>query len=207
MEFLHTLKDWLDPKMLIEQFGYIGLFSIVFAESGLFFGFFLPGDSLLIIAGVLAATGLLKIGYLLPLVFIAAILGDQVGYFTGHKLGRRFFNRDKGWLFHKSRISEAEAFFKKHGNKTIVLARFVPIVRTFAPIVAGIGSMPYPVFLAYNLLGGALWGVGLLLVGYFLGTSIPDIDKYIHYILGGIVIVSLVPVAIHILPKKSAKKE
>lgn len=195
---MELLTQWLDPKLLLEQFGYIGLFAIVFAESGLFFGFFLPGDSLLLIAGILAATGYLKIGILLPLIFVAAFLGDQVGYFTGKQFGRRFFARDSGWLFHKDRITDAEAFFDKHGKKTIVLARFVPIVRTFAPIVAGIANMPYGTFVGYNFVGALVWGIGITMAGYLLG-GIPGIDKYLHYLIGAIIVGSVVPVIGHAL--------
>lgn len=204
MEFLIELKHAIDPKVLLEQFGYWGLFLIVFAESGLFFGFFLPGDSLLLIAGVLAATGLLNIWILIPLIFIAAILGDQVGYWTGHKFGRRLFNREDSWLFHKDHVKKSEAFFAQHGNKTIILARFVPIVRTFAPIVAGIANMHYSTFLTYNIIGAVIWGIGITVAGYLLG-NIPNIDKYLHIVIGVIILASLIPVISHIRPKKHKK--
>lgn len=202
MEWITALKDAIDPKLLIEQFGYIGIFTIIFAESGLFFGFFLPGDSLLLIAGVLAAAGLLNIWVLIPLIFIAAVLGDQVGYWMGNKYGRKLFKREDSWLFRKEHVEQSEEFFAKHGARTIILARFVPIVRTFAPIIAGVGDMKYSTFLTYNLIGGMLWGIGITLAGYLLGTSVPNIDKYIHYIVGVIIVLSVIPVAIHIFGKK-----
>lgn len=205
MELLTSLKNVIDPKQLIENFGYIGIFLIVFAESGLFFGFFFPGDSLLLVAGVLAAAGLLNIWILIPLIFLAAILGDQVGYWTGHTFGRRLFKRDDSWLFHKDHVTRSEEFFDRHGNKTILLARFVPIVRTFAPIIAGIGSMRYSTFLTYNLLGGVLWGIGVTLVGYLLGNSVPNIDKYIHYIVIVIILVSFIPVVNHLRASKKGQ--
>lgn len=199
---MESFTHWLDPKVLLQQFGYVGLFIIVFAESGLFFGFFLPGDSLLLIAGVLAATGYLKIEILLPLIFAAAFLGDQVGYFSGKMFGRRFFARDSGWLFHKDRITDAEMFFDKHGKKAVVIARFVPIVRTFIPIVAGIARMPYGVFVVFNFIGALVWGIGITLAGYFLG-GIPGIDRYLHYVIGAIIVVSVVPVFVHAFRRKT----
>ncbi len=202
MQFLTQIKDFIDPKLLIEQFGYLGIFLIVFAESGLFFGFFLPGDSLLLIAGVLAAGGLLSVWVLIPLVFIAAILGDQIGYWTGSSLGRRLFKRTDSFLFKKEYVERSEQFFAKHGHKTIVLARFVPIVRTFTPILAGVSRMKYTTFVSYNIVGAVLWGIGITLAGYALG-NVPGVDKYLHIIIGVIIVISLVPVLGHLRGKKS----
>jgi membrane-associated protein len=181
---------------------------IVFAESGLFFGFFLPGDSLLFSAGFLASQGFMNIWVLCIGCFIAAVLGDSVGYWFGDKYGKRMFTSDKSWLFNKAHITNAEEFYKKHGKKTIILARFVPAVRTFAPIVAGIGSMEYKTFLSYNLVGGFLWAVGMTLGGYFLGSLMPadKVEKYLLLIIGVIVFISIVPVIVHYFQEKSAHK-
>ncbi len=171
---------------------------IIFAESGLFFGFFLPGDSLLFTAGFLASQDILNIWVLLPVFFVAAVLGDSVGYSFGRRVGRRIFNRDDSFFFHKKHIDRAEKFYEKHGKKTIIIARFVPVVRTFAPIVAGIGKMDYSTFLAYNVIGGVLWAIGLTLAGYILGAVIPNLDKYLHIVVGIIIVVSLLPAVWHV---------
>ena len=197
MDIITTLKHAIDPKLLLEQFGYIGLFLVVFAESGLLIGFFLPGDSLLIIAGVLAAAGALKISILIPLIFIAAVAGDQIGYFLGNKFGRKLFKR-----FKKEHIEKSEEFFAQHGKRTIILARFVPVVRAFVPVIAGISNMPYRTYLTYDLIGGVVWGIGITLVGYGLG-NIPNVDKYLHLVIGVIILGSLIPVLNHLRPKKT----
>jgi membrane-associated protein len=194
------------PGLSIEQalvsFGYFGLFLIVFAESGLFFGFFLPGDSLLITAGVLAAAH--PETFSLPLVcaiaFIAAVMGDAVGYWFGRRVGGRLYERPDSRLFKRSHLEAAEAFYKAHGGKTIVVARFLPFVRTFAPIVAGTAGMSYRHFAMYNIVGAFLWAVGLPVAGYVLGTAIPPetLDKYLLLILAGVVALSILPTAIHI---------
>jgi membrane-associated protein len=190
-----------DLTHLLVTVGYVGLFAIIFAESGLFFGFFLPGDSLLFTAGFLASRP--DSGFSLPVLligcFIAAVLGDNVGYTFGRRVGRRLFQREDSVLFHKKHILRAQAFYEKHGAKTIVLARFVPIVRTFAPIVAGVGEMHYRTFVTYNLVGGLLWAVGITVAGYFLGNAIPDVDKYLLPIIVLIIFVSVLPGIIHIL--------
>ncbi len=189
----------MDLKDLIETIGYIGIFAIIFAESGVFFGFFLPGDSLLFTAGFLASQGMLSLPILIVGCFIAAILGLQVGYLFGRKVGPKLFNKTDSIFFHKSHLLKAQAFYEKHGAKTIVLARFIPIVRTFAPIVAGVGSMHYPTFIRYNLIGAALWAIGVTLAGYSLGNLIPDVDKYLLPIILLIIVVSILPAVIHIL--------
>lgn len=178
---------------------YLALFSIIFAESGLLIGFFLPGDSLLFTAGFLASQGFMNIYVLAVLCFVGAVLGDSVGYAFGHKVGKRLFKREDSIFFHKDHLLKARVFYEKHGKKTIILARFLPVVRTFAPIVAGMGDMHYPTFLAFNLIGGALWAIGLTVTGFFLGSMIPDIDKYLLPIIGGIVLLSIAPTAWHIL--------
>lgn len=194
-----------DLVALIKAAGYLGLFGIIFAESGLFFGFFFPGDSLLFTAGFLASKGFLNIYFLIVLTFLAAVLGDNVGYWFGKKTGPKIFTRDDSLLFHKDHVTKAEKFFKKYGPKTIIFARFVPIVRTFAPILAGVGKMHYRTFFIYNLVGGALWTISLSLLGYFLGQIVPNIDKYLLPIVALIIIVSALPNIYQILKIKFKK--
>lgn len=184
---------------LIKTAGYVGLFGIVFAESGLFVGFFLPGDSLLFTAGFLASQGFLHIAALLVVCFLGAVGGDSFGYMFGRKVGPKIFTREDSLLFHKDHLIRAEQFYNRYGAKTLILARFVPVVRTFAPILAGVGRMHYSEFLAFNIIGGALWSLGVPLVGYYLGAAIPGIDKYIFLIVLGIIAVSVAPVARHII--------
>jgi membrane-associated protein len=189
----------MDLVELIKTVGYIGLFAIIFAESGLLIGFFLPGDSLLFTAGFLASQGFLSLPILMVVCFVAAVAGDSVGYLFGRRVGRRIFQREDSLLFHKKNIIRAQEFYDKHGPKTIVLARFVPIVRTFAPIVAGIGEMDYRKFVTYNIVGGVLWAIGVTVAGYFLGTRIPDVDKYLLPIIVVIVFISVLPGVLHVL--------
>jgi membrane-associated protein len=188
----------MDPRHLLETFGALGLFAIVFAESGLFFGFFLPGDSLLVTAGLLASQDKLALPF--PLIalgcFLAAVAGDQVGYAFGNRVGPAIFRRPDSRFFKHEHLERANAFFERHGAKTIVLARFVPIVRTFAPIVAGAGRMPYRTFVTFNVVGGLLWAVGVTTLGYTLGRTFPHVDKYLLPIIAVVVIVSLIPIAI-----------
>ncbi len=184
-----------DLNQIIQTVGYLGLFIIVFAESGLFFGFFLPGDSLLVTAGLLATQGIFKIYFLIPLLVFAAISGDSAGYWIGKKFGPRIFNKENSLFFDKKHIETAGDFYKEHGKKTIILARFIPYVRTFAPIVAGIGEMDYKEFLTYNVVGGTIWATLMLVIGYFLGKTIPNVDHYIIPIIVIIVILSFVPTA------------
>ncbi|KXK09148.1 MAG: Inner membrane protein YqjA [Microgenomates bacterium OLB22] len=194
-----SYKKMTSLETILPTIGYAGITAIIFAESGLFFGFFLPGDSLLFTAGFLASQGFFDIVPLSILCFVAAVAGDSVGYYFGKKVGPRLFTRKDSLLFHKEHISKAQHFYEKHGKKTIVLARFLPLVRTFAPIVAGIGSMPYGTFFAYNVFGGLIWAVGLTWAGYFLGKSIPDVDAYLLPIVLFIVFISVAPTAWHIL--------
>lgn len=179
--------------LLIKAVGYIGLFAIVFAESGLFIGFFLPGDSLLFVSGILAHQGYLNIYWLLPVVFIAAVLGDNFGYAFGRKVGHRIFNKEESLFFNKDNLEKARLFYEKHGPMAIVLARFTPVIRTFAPILAGVGKMDYRKFFIYNISGGFAWSFLCILSGYFLGELIPNIDHYIIPIVLGIIIVSIIP--------------
>ncbi len=187
-----------DLVNLIETVGYLGLFAIVFAESGLFFGFFLPGDSLLFTAGFLASQGILSIWLLSPLLFGAAVLGDTVGYAFGRKVGPKIFTKPESKLFRPEHVVRAHRFFVEHGNKAIVLARFIPIIRTFVPIVAGVGNMPYRNFVTYNIVGGFVWAVGLTALGYTLGAQIPQAEQYLHWIIGAIIAVSFIPVIKHL---------
>ncbi len=188
----------IDPSHLLETFGALGLFTIVFAESGLFFGFFLPGDSLLVTAGLLSSQD--KLGLSFPLIalgcFVAAVAGDQVGYGFGSRVGPALFRRPDSRFFKHDHLERANVFFERYGAKTIVLARFVPIVRTFAPIVAGAGRMSYRTFVTYNVVGGLLWGVGVTTLGYTLGRTVPHVDKYLLPIIAAVVIASLIPIAI-----------
>lgn len=193
-----------DLSSLIQTFGYIGIVAVVFAESGLFFGFFLPGDSLLFTAGFLASQGFLNIFILIALTTIAAIVGDSVGYWFGKKVGPFIFSRpDSFWFSHK-RVEDASAFFAKHGPKSLVLARFIPAVRTFTPILAGVGQMNYRTFLTYNVIGGVLWGTGLPILGYFLGRLVPHPDRYIIPIVLIIVVVSMLPILREVFRKKKS---
>jgi membrane-associated protein len=173
--------------------GFLGLLLIVFAENGLFFGFFLPGDSLLVTAGLLATQGIFSITTLLIAVPLAAILGVFVGYWFGGYVGPKVFKYKKSVLFNPKHITNAHKFYKRHGNITIVLARFVPIIRTFVPIVAGVAKMAWKDLVIYNILGGVLWTWSMLLLGYFLGRSIPNVERYIIPIIGIIVFLSLLP--------------
>jgi membrane-associated protein len=198
--------SYLDPRFLIETFGYVGLFAIIFAESGLFFGFFLPGDSLLLTAGLFAYKGLLNIWLLLPLLFVAAVLGDNVGYWFGRKAGPPLFTREASLLFKPKNLLAAKAFYDKHGGKTIILARFMPFIRTFAPIVAGAVEMEYRRFMFFNLVGGLVWAIGVTLSGYFLGSIFPPeiLDRYFLLIVAVVIVLSVLPTAIHILQDNRA---
>jgi len=195
-----------DLISLIKTAGYLGLFGIVFAESGLLLGFFLPGDSLLFTAGFLASQGFLNIWILMPLVFVGAVLGDNVGYAFGYKVGPIIFTKEESILFHKDHLEKARVFYEKHGPKALVLARFMPGIRTFVPILAGVGKMHYPAFITYNLVGGALWGVGMPFLGYFLGNTVPNIDRYLIPIIILIIFLSLLPSLYHIFKEKEERQ-
>ncbi len=186
-----------DLIKLIQAGGYLGLAAIIFAESGLFFGFFLPGDSLLLTAGLLAAHGDLRLPVLLLVLPPAAVLGDNVGYWFGKKVGPSIFNRPKSLLFRPKNLLAAKAFYERHGGKTIMLARFMPFIRTFAPIVAGAAEMHYPRFFGFNVMGGLLWAAGVTLAGYFLGSAIPNIDRYFLVIVAAVIFISALPALIH----------
>ena len=188
-----------DLIALVKTVGYAGLTFIVFAESGLLIGFFFPGDSLLFTAGFLASQEVLNVYLLVPLMFVAAVAGDSAGYAFGRKMGPAIFKREDSIIFHKAHLERARVFYERHGGKTIVLARFMPIVRTFAPILAGVGNMNYRTFLFFNLIGGALWAIGLTLLGFFLGSVVPNVDRYLLPIIALIIFISVLPSVIHIL--------
>lgn len=202
---MEQLSILLKPELLIKTLGLIGVWGVLFAESGLFFGFFLPGDSLLFTAGILASQGLLNYPVLLLVTGSAAILGDNVGYWFGHKIGSKLFQREDSFLFKRHHLLEAQRFYEKNGAKTIVLARFVPFVRTFAPIVAGAAKMHYQTFIFYNFLGGLLWSVGIASLGYFLG-NIPAIKHNYEYVILLIVAASLLPIVLHVVGEYGKKK-
>lgn len=192
--FEDLIKLLLDPGNLIMTIGTIGVILIIFAESGLFFGFFLPGDSLLFTAGFLASQGYVSLSWLLVGTFLAAVIGDNVGYSFGKKIGPAIFTKEDSVFFNKNHIAKAQHFYEEHGRKTIILARFIPIVRTFAPIVAGIGKMNYSVFFSYNIVGGFVWTWGLLWLGYGFGSIIPNADRYILLVVGFIILTTAAPV-------------
>ncbi len=191
-EFFQQIKQSIDPRTLAAA-GHLVLIFIVFAETGLAAGFFLPGDSLLVVAGLFAAKGDLNVTILLSTLFVAAVVGDAVGYYSGSKLGPHIFKRPKSLLFRPSHLQKAHSFYEKYGGKTIIIARFVPIVRTFAPIVAGAAKMPYRKFVVFNVVGGFLWVFSMVLGGYFLGSLIPDLDKHIEWVVIIVVALSLTP--------------
>ena len=207
------LPDWLaflhDPvklKELIAWGGYTVLFAIVFAETGLLIGFFLPGDSLLVTAGIMAGQGYLGIVPLMVLLAIAAITGDAVGYGIGLKTGPLIFNREQSFLFRRDYLLKTRAFYEKHGGKTIVIARFIPIIRTFAPVVAGVGQMRYRRFVSYNVFGGIGWVVSMCMAGYFMG-KIPGVDKYLHLIIAAVIVLSILPPVVEIIKARLRRRQ
>lgn len=219
MESLTDLLQYLNPKVLIDAlldwlgiYVYFGLFLIIFAETGLAIGFFLPGDSLLVVAGLFAAAGKLNIWTMLITLFIAAVIGDAVGYYSGRKIGKAIFSRPKSRFFNPAHLKKAHAFYEKHGGKTIIIARFVPIVRTFAPIVAGAAEMRYRDFVFYNLLGGFLWVTSMLLAGYFLGGVVESafgikLEDHIDKVVVVVVFLSVLPIIIEYLKAKFGKSK
>jgi membrane-associated protein len=194
-----------DLKTFLPAIGYFGIFAIIYAETGLLIGFFFPGDSLLFTAGFLASIGIFDIKILLFLCFVASVAGDNTGYLFGHKVGRRLFHKKDSVFFHKENLRKTEKFYKKHGGKTLILAKFIPIIRTFAPIVAGIGNMNWPIFFVFNLIGGFLWAMCVPLLGFYLGKSIPDVDKYLLPIILLIILLSVFPTIIHLIKSKETR--
>lgn len=194
MEWIKEFFDYIyDVQNLIRTVGYVGLFGIIFAETGLLAGFFLPGDSLLVTAGLFAAKGDLNIYFLNLLLIPAAVIGDAVGYWIGHKSGPLLFKKEQSFFFRKDYLIKTKNFYDKYGGITIILARFMPIIRTFAPTVAGIAQMRYFDFFKYNVFGGILWVLSMTLTGYFLGSVIPNIEKHIEKVIVIVVLLSISP--------------
>ena len=196
-----TLLTWLDPLFLIQTLGLVGVWLIIFAESGLLIGFFFPGDSLLFTAGLLASQGLLNIWWLALGSIAAAVLGDNAGYWFGKKVGPKIFTREDSIFFHKNHLRRAAEFFNQHGKKAIILARFMPVIRTFTPILAGVGKMEYKTFFTYNLIGGLIWAGGVTWLGYLLGATVPGIDHYLWPIILIIIFTSFLPAIKHFFTK------
>jgi membrane-associated protein len=205
---MHSLGDlwhqYSDPTALIMWGGYVALTIIIFAETGLLIGFFLPGDSLLVSAGLIASRGILDVWFMCALLSIAAILGQTVGYAIGKTAGPRLFAREDSMFFKRSHLQRAHDFYEKHGGKTIVLARFMPIVRTFVPVVAGAARMRYRPFQIFNVIGGVLWVCGMLMIGYGLGRYIPGIEKHIDKVIILVIALSLAPAVISAWRRKHA---
>ena len=190
---------------------YLGLWFVVFAETGLAVGFFLPGDSLLVVSGLFAAAGKLNVALVMLAFFLGSVIGDSTGYWTGRWMGKTLFNRESSWIFKPSRVEKAHAFFEKYGVKTVILARFVPIVRTFAPLVVGAAEMPYSRFLPFSILGGALWISTMVLAGYFLGGVIEralsiKLEDHIEKVVIVVVFLSLLPPIIEFIRHKMGRK-
>jgi len=208
VEFLKEIfANIYNVHYLIQLVGYSGLTIIVFAETGLLFGFFLPGDSLLVTAGLFAATGELNIVYLNLFLIPAAILGNIIGYWIGYKSGPRLFKKEQSLLFRKDYLLKTKSFYDHHGASTMIITRFMPILRTFAPIIAGMGQMNYGKFTRYNIMGAVSWILSLTLVGFFLGRVIPDIDKHIEKVIIIVVILSFLPGLIKYLKHRANTKK
>ena len=197
--------EFFDLESFIKTIGLLGVFGVIFAETGLLIGFFLPGDSLLFMAGFLASQDFLNFPALMAGTFIAAVVGDSVGYAFGKKAGPAIFRKEDSRFFNKKNLDRAQKFYEKHGGKTIILARFMPIVRTFAPILAGVGKMKYTHFIAYNVIGGFVWTVGLTSLGFYLGNILLDPDKYILPIIILIIVLSVLPGIIHAMRDKETR--
>jgi membrane-associated protein len=200
-QLIHFL---FNVRGLIEWGGTLLVCTIVFVETGFFVGFFLPGDSLLVTAGVFAATGHLHLVELMTLVPLCAIVGDQIGYWIGRKVGQALYRREDSLIFRRRHLDRAHQFYEKYGGKTVILARFVPIVRTFCPPVAGAALMPYGRYFAFDVAGGYLWVGSTILGGYFLGSMIPNIDQRIHYVIAAVIFFSLLPAIISVLRARSS---
>jgi membrane-associated protein len=211
MELLDSISALLSSegmKDVIRNGGYIALFLIIFAETGLLIGFFLPGDSLLVTTGLLIATGVVDMNiYLLNLILIAAaITGDALGYYLGNKMGHRLYDKPDGKIFKREHIIKTHEFYERHGGRTIIIARFIPIVRTFAPVVAGAADMTYRKFATFNIIGGVLWIASTTFLGYGLGNTIPNVASYLHYILAVVIFLSILPPAIEILKERKRRR-
>jgi membrane-associated protein len=201
----HLLMQLYNVRGLIEWGGTLMICGIIFVETGLFVGFFLPGDSLLVTAGVFAGAGHLKLAWLLSLVALCAIGGDQLGYWIGRKAGEGLYRRENSLIFKKRHLQEAHQFYEKHGAKTVIIARFIPIIRTFCPPVAGAAKMTYKKYLTYDIAGGLLWVWGMTLLGYTLGRTVPNVDSRIHYIIAAVIVLSFMPAAYHAWKSRGRK--
>lgn len=190
-----------DVNTIIQTVGLAGIFAIIFVESGLLVGFFLPGDTLLFSAGVFASQGYFPLYLLILIVALGAVLGDSVGYISGHRFGKKLFEKEDGLFFNKNKILQAEIFYKKYGPVSIVLSRFIPVVRTFVPVIAGVASMEYKKFLIYNIIGGLLWATIVPILGYYLGSKISNPDKYLLPIMLAVVVVSFMPIIFRLIHK------
>ena len=188
-----------EPSQLIQSFGYFGMFGIIFVETGLLVGFFLPGDSLLLMAGILAKSGTLSLPLTMLVCTLGSILGDQLGYYIGYVAGPKVFTRPQSRFFDPENVTRAREFFDKYGLIAIIIARFIPVVRAFAPTMAGVTKLPYLRFLPLSILGGVLWGTSITTVGYVLGGLIPDLEKYIYLVIGVGILAGVVPSALHLL--------
>lgn len=218
IEFLHQVREFLNPKYLIDwmlallgNYVYLGLWFVIFAETGLAVGFFLPGDSLLVVSGLFAAANKLNVWLVMLAFFLGSVIGDSTGYWTGRVMGKTLFNRESSRIFKPSRVEKAHAFFEKYGVKTVILARFVPIVRTFAPLVVGAAEMPYSRFLPFSIIGGLLWICSMVLAGYFLGGLVESalnikLEDHIEKVVIVVVAVSLLPPLIEYLRHRYAKR-
>jgi membrane-associated protein len=208
MEWLSDAFRFLtDVRGLIQLGGLLAICIIIFVETGLFVGFFLPGDSLLVTAGVFAATGDLNLAALLAGASVCAIVGDQVGYWIGRRAGQALYSRPDSRFFKRRHLERAHAFYERHGGKTIVLARFVPIVRTFAPPVAGAAEMTYRRFVFYNIAGGLLWVCSTVFLGYFLGRAVPNIEEHIHIVIAVVIVLSILPGVYEVLRQQRAERD
>src|SRR6478609_11636310 len=219
IDFFHNVRDFLNPKFLIDWmlaflggYVYLGLWFVIFAETGLAVGFFLPGDSLLVVSGLFAAASKLNVWLVMLAFFLGSVIGDSTGYWTGRWMGKTLFNRESSRIFKPSRVQKAHAFFERYGVKTVVLARFVPIVRTFAPLVVGAADMPYSRFLPFSILGGLLWISTMVLAGYFLGSVIErafniKLEDHIEKVVIVVVFLSILPPLIEFLKSRFGKKE
>ncbi|MFA6955058.1 MAG: VTT domain-containing protein [Thermoanaerobaculia bacterium] len=204
-EIRELLSLLTDPQQLIRWGGYVGLFAIVFTETGLMFGFFLPGDSLLVTAGLFAAKGDLDIVMLNALLMLAAITGDATGYLIGRRMGPALYRRQDSKFFRRSHLIKTRLFYEKHGGKTIIIARFVPMIRTFAPVVAGVAGMQYRRFAVFNIVGGIGWVLSMTLTGFVLGRMIPNIDKHIEVVILSVIAISFVPAVLHSWKERKEK--
>jgi membrane-associated protein len=205
-DFVHMVTTPEGIIQLVASGGYVALVLIVFAETGLLAGFFLPGDSLLVTAGLAAATGALDIGTLNALLIVAAVLGDAVGYAFGKRSGKRILRKPSSRFFKRSHLEKSREFYHRHGARTVVLARFIPVIRTFAPVVAGMSGMRYKKFVVYNVVGAVLWIGSLTLLGYWLGQAIPDITRYFHWVIGAIIVLSILPPIFEVLRERSRRR-